>query len=70
MENKPESHKSPSLREVALSVIAAACGIQNSKNGERDFSKGKPVVFIVAGLIFTALFVLTIIGVVNLVITV
>ena len=48
--------------------MAAAFGVQNSKNRERDFTTGNPLVFIAAGLIFTILFVLTIIGVVNLII--
>jgi hypothetical protein len=50
-----------------MSVLAAALGVQSSKNRERDFTKGNPLVFIAAGLIFTILFVLTLIGVVNLI---
>ncbi len=67
--NEPaEDHgKPPTAIEVALSVIAAAFGVQNSKNRERDFSRGNPLVFIMAGLIFTILFILTIVGVVYLV---
>ena len=61
-------NKEPNLFKVALSVLAAAIGVQNKENHERDFSEGNPVVFIVAGLIFTALFVLAIVGVVYLVI--
>lgn len=68
VQEKPEQPKPPSLLEVAFSVIAAAFGVQNSKNRERDFTTGNPLVFIAAGLIFTILFVLTIIGVVNLII--
>jgi hypothetical protein len=67
VQEKPEQQKPPSILEVAFSVMAAAFGVQNSKNRERDFTTGNPVVFIAAGLIFTILFVLTIIGVVNLV---
>lgn len=67
MQENPEQQKPPSILEVALSVIAAAFGVQSSKNRERDFTAGNPVVFIAAGLIFTILFVLSIIGVVNLV---
>ncbi len=67
MQEKPEQQKPPSILEVALSVMAAAFGVQNSKNRERDFTTGNPLVFIAAGLIFTILFVLTIIGVVNLI---
>lgn len=58
-----------SLYQVVLSVLAAAFGVQSSKNGERDLSSGNPYIFIIAGLIFTVLFVLTIIAVVNIVIT-
>ncbi|MBL6691330.1 MAG: DUF2970 domain-containing protein [Pseudomonadales bacterium] len=57
----------PSFLEVTMSVLAAAIGVQNAKNRERDFSRGNPLVFIAAGLIFTVLFVLTVVGVVYLV---
>jgi len=67
VKNKPEQQKPPSIREIAFSVIAAAFGVQNSKNSKRDFTTGNPLVFIVMGLIFTILFVMTIIGVVSLV---
>ncbi len=68
MPENPEQRKPPTIIEVAFSVIAAAFGVQNSKNRERDFTTGNPLVFIAAGLIFTILFVLTIVGIVNLVI--
>ncbi|MBT5155573.1 MAG: DUF2970 domain-containing protein [Gammaproteobacteria bacterium] len=61
-----EAHE-PRFWEVVMSVLAAALGVQNSKNRERDFTRGNPLVFIAAGLIFTILFVLTLIGVVNLI---
>lgn len=47
--------------------MAAALGVQSSKNRERDFTRGNPIIFILAGFIFTLLFVLTILGVVYLV---
>jgi len=67
MHKKPEQQKSPSILKVIFSVIAAAFGVQTGKNSERDFSTGKPLVFIAAGLIFAILFVITIIGIVSLV---
>ncbi len=67
LEDNSKPDKAPNALEVALSVIAAALGVQSSKNRERDFTYGKPIVFIFAGFIFTALFVLTIVGVVYLV---
>jgi len=63
-----EEARAPGFWEVVMSVLAAALGVQTSKNRERDFTKGNPLVFIAAGLIFTILFVLTLIGVVNLII--
>ena len=62
-----EELSEPSFLEVTMSVLAAAIGVQNAKNRERDFTRGNPLVFIAAGLIFTVLFVLTVVGVVYLV---
>ncbi|MEM6774426.1 MAG: DUF2970 domain-containing protein [Pseudomonadota bacterium] len=39
------------------SVLAAGLGVQSSRNRERDFQQGRAGVFIVAGFIFTALFI-------------
>ena len=50
-----------------MSVLAAAIGVQNRENRERDFTHGNPLVFIAAGLIFTVVFILTIVGIVYLV---
>ena len=41
--------------------MAAAFGVQSNKNRERDFSQGKPVHFIIAGIILTICFVCVII---------
>jgi hypothetical protein len=62
-----EEAQEPRFWEVVMSVLAAALGVQSSKNRERDFTRGKPLVFIAAGLIFTILFVLTLISIVNLI---
>jgi hypothetical protein len=53
--------------QVALSALAAAFGVQSSRNRERDFSHGKATHFIAAGIIFTLLFVLGMVMLVNLV---
>lgn len=42
---------------VVQSVLAAGIGVQSKANKERDFNHGKPLHFIVGGLIGTALFV-------------
>lgn len=62
-----EDETPPSTIQIALSIVAAAFGVQTSANRKRDFSKGKPMVFIVGGLIFTFLLVLTLVTVVTLV---
>lgn len=62
-----EDDKRPTRWQVICSVIAAAFGVQSRRNRERDFSHGDPLTFIIAGLVFTALFVLTLVGIVYLV---
>jgi len=42
------------------SVGAAMLGVQSSKNKERDFTHGKPLHFIIGGLIGTLIFLLLI----------
>ena len=67
---KSESHPDEeglTLLQLISSALAAGFGVQSSKNRKRDFSKGKPGQFIAIGIIFTVLFVLIMIGVVNLV---
>lgn len=56
-----------SFREMLQSVLAAAFGVQSGKNRARDFSRGKPSHFIILGVLFTAIFVLLLFGLVKLV---
>ncbi len=69
IEEKPsqEQVKPPSFFQVMMSVFAAAFGVQKDENYVRDFTTGSPLPFIVGGILFTVLFVLTIMGVVWLV---
>ena len=60
-------NKPPGFFAIAFSVVAAAFGVQTEANRQRDFSNTSPIPYIVGGLIFTLLFVLTLIGIVNLV---
>nr|WP_298140394.1 DUF2970 domain-containing protein [uncultured Pseudomonas sp.] len=61
-------HDQPlTFREMLQSVLAAAIGVQSGKNRSRDFRRGKPSHFIILGVSFTLLFVLTIFAVVKLV---
>ncbi len=68
--NDQDSTEAPqklSFWKMMLSVMQASFGVQNRKNKERDFASGSIKGFIVAALIFTVLFVLTVATVVNLV---
>lgn len=60
-------NQKPNFFQIMLSVIAAAFGVQSSKNRERDFKGGNIYVYIAAGLIFTAVFVVVVILIVRLV---
>ena len=60
-----EEHKAPNFFQVLLSVAAGAFGVQTSSNHDRDFKNGSPLPFILAGVLFTVLFVLTIVTVVS-----
>ena len=66
-DSQPDGSDNVSFVQAMLSVIQASFGVQSSRNRERDFTKGKLRLFIAAALIFTAVFVLTIAGVVSMV---
>ncbi|SIQ90553.1 DUF2970 domain-containing protein [Aquipseudomonas alcaligenes] len=62
-----DNDKPLSFREMLQSVLAAAFGVQSGKNRARDFSRGRPSHFIALGLMFTALFVVVLFALVQLV---
>lgn len=45
---------------VTQSVLAAGIGVQSKANKERDFQQGKPIHFIIGGIVGTVLFVLAV----------
>ncbi len=53
--------------QVVGSVLAAGLGVQSSKNRERDFKQGRLGVFIAAGIVFTLLFIGSVVLVVQMV---
>ena len=55
--------------QLLSSTIAAALGVQSRANRERDFTRGKAMHFIFMGIAFTVIFVLAVVGVVNLVLS-
>ena len=59
--NEPQKQNGkPGWLAVIGSVMAAGFGVQSSKNQQRDFAQGKARNFIIGGVVFTALFVLTV----------
>ena len=62
-----EASSELSFWSIVLSTLAAAIGVQSRANKERDFASGRVMPFIVAGVIFTVLFVATLALVVSLV---
>jgi hypothetical protein len=63
---EPPEPKAPTLWQTVASVAASFFGVQSSKNRERDFSRGKPLHFILVGLGATFVFVALVILVVRL----
>ncbi|MEX2366171.1 MAG: DUF2970 domain-containing protein [Pseudohongiellaceae bacterium] len=68
-EIKKDSSKPLPFWKVVLSVIQASFGVQKRENRERDFQQTSWVPFVVAALIFTALFVVSLVLVVRLVLS-
>lgn len=55
------------ISEIAKSVLAAAIGVQSNDNRKRDFERGSLSTYIIAGIIFTVLFVTVIVSIVSIV---
>ena len=66
MKQDPRSEKPTNVLRVIASTLAAAFGVQSSKNREHDFANGNFKVYVIAGILFTALFVTTVIGLAKL----
>lgn len=52
---------------IIQSTLASAFGVQSSKNKDRDFEKGRPAHFIIAGIVGTVIFILLLVLIVNIV---
>lgn len=66
-QNDDQKPGKPNVFQIILSTLAAAFGVQSSKNRERDFTSGSVTTYIIAGVIFTAVFVFGVIFIVRLV---
>lgn len=74
MTDSPEAEKKdqpkqrgPGVFKVMQSILAGAFGVQSDKRREEDFSSHSPWPYIIAGILFTASFVVGLIVIVNLV---
>ncbi|MCO1335415.1 DUF2970 domain-containing protein [Microbulbifer sp. OS29] len=67
MEDENKKAAKPSFGQVIISTLAAAIGVQSNKNRERDFQSGSIMTYMIAGVIFTAIFVLTLVLIVKVV---
>ena len=57
----------PGVLKVMQSILAGALGVQSDKRREEDFSSHSPWPYIIAGILFTVGFVVTLVVVVKLV---
>ena len=55
--------------QIVWSTLAAAFGVQSSKNLERDAKNTSVLPYVVAGLIFTTAFVITVVTIVRMVLS-
>jgi hypothetical protein len=55
----------PTVTQVFKSVLAAFIGVQSEENRKKDFEHGSLSTYVIAGFIFTALFVVAIIFLVS-----
>jgi hypothetical protein len=53
---------SASVWALLQTTLRAALGVQDKKHLEQDFEKSSPLPFIIAGIVFTALFVLILVA--------
>ncbi len=61
------ARKGPGVLKVMQSILAGALGVQSDKRREEDFSSHSPWPYIIAGILFTVGFVVTLVVVVKLV---
>ncbi|MDO6442418.1 DUF2970 domain-containing protein [Marinobacter sp. 2_MG-2023] len=67
--NKKARGTGPSVFKVMQSVAAGALGVQSNKRHEEDFASHSPWPYIIGGLLFTTLFVGTLVLVVRVVLS-
>jgi hypothetical protein len=63
----PSGDRRPGLVEIFKSVGAAFFGVQSEAKRERDFTHGRLSDYVIAGAVATVVFILVLVGVVQLV---
>ncbi len=66
-QNSAQENETIPFGQLLKSVLSAFLGVQSNTNRERDFKHGKISHFIVIGIMFGLIFVLTLMGIVQLV---
>lgn len=61
--------KNPGILKILQSILAGALGVQSSKRREEDFASHSPWPYIIAGVLFTVGFVVTLLLIVNWVVS-
>lgn len=61
MTDDKQKDQQPGFGSIVMSTLAAAFGVQSSKNRERDFVKGNFKAYVISGLIFTVIFITSIV---------
>lgn len=59
------SKEGTGIWSTVQTVLGAMFGVQSEQQRQKDFEKGSPVQFIVGGIIFVVVFILTILYIVN-----
>ena len=68
----PGQHESiprPGILQVIQSVLAAAFGVQTEEARKRDFTRGNPLAYIIGGIVFTVLLIVTLVVIVRIVLS-
>ena len=60
-----EKHQGTGFWSTVQSVLGAMFGVQSEEQREKDFDKGNAIHFIVGGILFVVVFILTILYFVN-----
>lgn len=63
--NQQSDHEGTGFWSTVKSVVGAMFGVQSEEQRQKDFEKGNALHFIIGGLVFTIVFIFTILYFVN-----